>query len=86
MTITDDMARFVQRGLKAQAAVNKLGAGPADELARLRAVNADLLAALEEWWRLDCIKGLNPSIRKTMKRHAGTLTRAAIARAREPQP
>ena len=61
----------------------------AAERDRLRAVNADLLAALEEWARLNNIKGLDPAVRRQMKSYAAGLTtealhkaRAAIARAK----
>jgi hypothetical protein len=49
----------------------------------LLAAAPDLLEALQQWWWLNCHKGLNSSVRRQMKIHALNLTRDAIAKATE---
>jgi hypothetical protein len=47
------------------------------EIRRLEAEAAALREALDEWVRLDSIRGLNPAVRKKMKQHARDLTQRA---------
>ena len=54
-----------------------------DEIKRLKATVAELVAALEEWQRLNNTKGLDPSIRRKMKLQAANLSHAALAKAKE---
>lgn len=66
--VKDLSRRFVELALEAQ---------------RLRESNKELLEACKEAYRLYCIKGLDPTVRRAMQRYAINLMREAIAHAQE---